>query len=522
MIVLTVLTIDPVTRIEGHLKVELRVDSTESSSTVSRAQCSGTLFRGIEVIMKDRDPRDAFHITQRICGVCNVCHGNASILALDDFFNVRPPDNAILIRNIIQGTNFLQSHILHFYVLQGLEWGVLADIPEMLPPVEAGLGSHYAKAIEMRRKAHELSSIFGGKQPHFMSYVPGGVTLLLTPDKVASAQTMMVDLKNFVEDLMIPDSERIARNLKKLGLYDLVKKVGMGTGNFLSYGVFPTPETYEDRTRWLLKPIPGFDETEIREYVGSSWYDEAWTDKHPSERETKDYYEKPNAYSWITAPRYRGEVYEVGPLARMVNSNLYDLIERKGSALDRTIARARETGVVAEAMEKWISELQPGERVFKRWKYYPNVPKSGEGTGLWEAPRGSLGHWLKVEDKKVKGYQVVTPTNWNASPRDDHGRTGPMETALTGTLVPRVNTHGFLRDLGHPLAEKVEKLGLSDLNYWDGYNTTLPLVVIRSFDPCLACSVHLLTADKRKPIKKAKDVSSSWSTWLFRKQEAKK
>lgn len=500
---MAVLTIDPVTRIEGHLKVELQVDdSTEPFPTVSKARCSGTLFRGIEIILKGRDPRDAFHITQRICGVCPASHGTASIMALEEVFNVRPPDNAILIRNIIQGANSLMSHILHFYVLQGPEWGVLADIPEMLPPVKAGLGTHYAKAIEMRRKAHELLSIFGGKMPHHVSYVPGGVTVLLTPDKVASAQTKMVELKNFVQDVMIPDSERIIRNLKKLGLYDLVKAMGKGTGNFLSYGVFPTPETYEDRTKWLLKPTPGFDEREIRENVKYSWYDETWTDKHPSQRETKGYPEKLYAYSWITAPRYRGEVYETGPLARMVNSDLYDLIEPKGSALDRILARAKETSIIADAMVEWISGLKPGERVFKEWKKYPDVPDSAEGIGLWEAPRGSLGHWLKVETKKIQRYQVVTPTNWNASPRDQHGRSGPMEKALKGTLVPKVDTYGFLAELGHPLAEKVKSLGLSDLNYWEGYNTTLPLMIIRSFDPCLACSVHLLTIGKGRPIKK--------------------
>lgn len=520
---LTVLTIDPVTRIEGHLKVELQVDdSTEPFPTVSKAQCSGTLFRGFEIILKNRDPRDAFHIAQRICGVCPTAHGNASIMALDEVFGVRPPDNAILIRNIIQGANFLQSHILHFYVLQGVEWAVLADIPEMLPPIKAGLGTHYIKAIEMRRKSHELASIFGGKMPHHASYVPGGVTVLLTSDKVASALNMITELKNFIEDMMISDSERIVNNLKKLGLYDLVKTIGKGTGNLLSYGGFPAPETYEDRTGWLFKSTPGFDEKEIREYVGASWYDEAWTDKHPSEKETKDHIGKPNAYSWITAPRYKGKVYETGPLARMVNSNLYELIERKGSALDRTLARCREAGVIADAMVKWISDLNPGEKVFKRWKMYPNVPKSGEGTGLWEAPRGALGHWLKVEDNKVKNYQVVTPTNWNASPRDDQGKMGPIETALTGTLVPKVDTHDFLNDLGHPLAEEVEKLELSDLNYWDGYNTTLPLLVIRSFDPCLACSVHLLSIGKRRPIKKVvEDVSSGWSAWFFRKMEGK-
>jgi len=500
---LGVLTIDPLTRIEGHLKVELQVDdSKEPFPTVSQARCSGTLFRGIEIILKGRDPRDAFYITQRICGVCPTAHANASIMALDEAFGVRPPDNAILIRNIIQGANSLMSHILHFYILQGPEWGVLANLPEMLPPVKASLGKHYVKAIEMRRKAHELLSIFGGKMPHHASYVPGGVTVLLTPSKVASAQTRMVELKNFLQDVMVHDSERIVRNLKNLGLYDLVKTMGKGTGNFLSYGGFPKPETYEDRTKWLLKPTPGFDEREIRENVKYSWYDEMWTNKHPSERETKGCPEKPDAYSWITAPRYRGEVYETGPLARMVNSGMYDLMEPKGSALERTLARAKETSIIAKAMIEWISDLKPGERVFKRWEKYPDVPDSAEGIGLWEAPRGALGHWLKVEAKKIQRYQVVTPTNWNASPRDDQGRSGPMEKALKETPVPKVDTYGFLAKLGHPLAEKAKSLGLSDLNYWDGYNATLPLMIIRSFDPCLACSVHLLTIGKGRPVRK--------------------
>jgi len=496
---LTTLSIDPMTRIEGHLKVEMQVDdSAEPYPAVSRAQCAGTLFRGIEIILKGRDPRDAFHITQRICGVCPVCHGTASIMALEAAFNVKPPDNAVLVRNIVQGANYLMSHILHFYVLQGLEWGVLANIPEMLPPVKDGLGAHYVKAIEMRRKAHELVSIFGGKMPHHMSYVPGGVTVSLTPEKVASAQNKVTELKDFIKDVMVLDAEKIVRNLKDLGLYDLVKVMGKGTGNFLSYGGFPAPETCEDRTKWLLKPTPGFDEREIREYVTHSWYDETWNDKHPRERETKDCPQKADAYSWLTAPRYRGEVYETGPLARMVNSDLYDLIEPNGSALDRTLARCRETSILTDAIVEWISSLKTSEAVFNQWDVYPDVPSSGEGMGLWEAPRGALGHWLKVEAKKIKGYQILTPTNWNTSPRDDQDRPGAMESALEGTPVPKVDTNGLLAELGHPLTETIKILGLSGLNHWDGYNLTLPLMVIRSFDPCMACSVHLITANKRR------------------------
>lgn len=493
------ITIDPMTRIEGHLRVELRIDdATKPYPTVSEAECSGTLFRGFEIFLKGRDPRDAFHITQRICGVCPTAHANTSIMALDEAFNVTPSDNAILIRNIIGGANFVMSHILFFYILSGTEWGVLAKIPEMIPPVKSGLGAHYVKAIEMRRKAQELIAIFGGRMPCHISYVPGGVTVPLTLDKIASAYARAITLKDFVDNVMAPDAEKIVDNVKDLGLYDLLKTVGRGTGNFLSYGVFPPPEAYEDRAKWLLKPIPGFDEGEIREYVKYSWYVETWNGKHPSEEETEGYPKKPDAYSWLKAPRYRGEVYEVGPLARMVNSGLYDLINPKGSALDRLLAKAKETKVVADAMVNWILALKLGEPVFRRWEGYPEVPESGEGTGLWEAPRGALGHWLKVKGKAIERYQVITPTGWNASPRDDMDRPGPMETALTGTPVPAMDTYNLLTALGHPLAETVKALGLSKFNYWDGYNATLPLTVVRSFDPCIACAVHLITPDGKK------------------------
>ena len=146
--------------------------------------------------------------------------------------------------------------------------------------------------------------------------------------------------------------------------------------------------------------------------------------------------------------------------------------------------------------------MKVGEKVFRRWKKYPEVPDTAEGTGLWEAPRGALGHWIKVEAKKIQRYQVITPTNWNASPKDENGKSGAMEEALEGTLVPKMDTYDFLTKLAHPIAEKVKSLGLSDLNYWDGYNATLPLMIIRSFDPCLACAVHLITMKKRKPANK--------------------
>jgi len=453
------IVIDPVTRIEGHLKMTVEVDDGK----ITDAYSSGTLWRGIEVILKGRDPRDAQHITQRICGVCPIGHATASSLCLDDAFKVITPDNGRIIRNLILGSNIIQSHILHFYHLAALDYVVGPDVAPFIPRYKGDYRlpkkindvcvSHYLQALHMRMKAHEMGAIFGGKMPHQVAMTPGGVTVQPSVDKIASFLWRLRELQAFINDMYIPDVLAVAE------VYDDYKTIGVGYKNLLAYGVFPLDSAGKTKLlkagRYTEKRILTMDPRKITEDVKFSWYKDSTSGKNPASGATEPEPEKPEAYSWLKAPRYDGKPYEVGPLARMWVNDDY----RQGiSVIDRHAARALETKKIADAMEEWLLQLKPGEPVWAECA----VPESGEGMGLTEAARGALGHWIKISGKKIENYQAVVPTTWNACPRDDKGVRGPIEEALVGTpIVDPDNPFEIVR-------------------------------IIRSFDPCLACAVHLI------------------------------
>ncbi|HIE39768.1 MAG TPA: nickel-dependent hydrogenase large subunit [Anaerolineales bacterium] len=503
------IVIDPLTRIEGHLKIEVVVED----GRVKEARSSGMLFRGLELILQGRDPRDAQRITQRICGVCPTTHSLASALALDAAFGIAAdiPANGRIIRNLIQGANYIQSHILHFYHLAALDYvdvaavadyhgsdpvlnsvkdfierGVLAPfVPRyegdyrLSPEVNRAAVAHYVQALDMRRLAHEMLAVFGGKMPHNMAVVPGGVTEVVTEDKVVSFYWKLQTLRRFIDNVYIPDVLAVAE------AYADYFEIGAGCGNYLAYGGLDL-DSHPDltqRQRFLtrgttsavdLTPRP-LDPERIREDVGHSRY-RSGSGLHPSQGQTEPEPHKEGGYSWIKAPRYDGQVYEVGPLARIlvayaqgmpqVRELVDGVLAHFGasptalfSVLGRHAARALETKLVADAMAEWVLELRPGEPVCAEY----TLPQEGEGMGLWEAPRGALGHWISIKDGVIANYQCVVPTTWNCSPRDDQGRPGPVEQALEGTEV---------RDKENPF-ELVR--------------------IVRSFDPCIACAVHLVT-----------------------------
>ena len=501
------IVIDPITRIEGHLGIEVLVDGGK----VKEAKCSGTLFRGFEIFLKGRDPRDAQRITQRVCGVCPTSHSVASTLNLDSAFGIadKIPDNGRILRNLILGANFLQSHILHFYHLAALDYvdvTAVADyqgkdrdllavkdfiargaLEPFVPRYEGDyrfdkktnqeLVKHYIMALEMRRLAHELLAIFGGKMPHNATVVPGGCTEHPTVDKIAGFLWRLNKIREFIDDVYIPDVLAVAKT------YPDHLEIGDGSGNFLAYGVFDleteNPD-YTKRKRFIsqgaveqgnLKPL---DANKITESVKNSWYDGPDA-VHPSQEDTVPNRKKDGAYSWLKSPRYEGKVYEVGPLARMIvnyyagNEKVKALVDGAlselkadakvlNSLLGRHAARALETKLVADAMAEWVLELKPGEPVCAEYE----IPQESEGMGLTEAPRGALGHWIKIKDKKIERYQLVVPTTWNASPTDEKGQPGPMEQSLLNTPV---------KDPKNPF-ELVR--------------------IVRSFDPCLACAIHII------------------------------
>jgi len=502
------IVIDPLTRIEGHLKVEVTVDGGE----VKEARCSGTLFRGWEIILKGRHPLDAQRITQRVCGVCPTAHAMASTLALDDAFGIADqiPTNGRLLRNLILGCNFIQSHVLHFYHLAALDFvdvtavadyegenddlqavksfiarGALGPfVPRyegdyrFSPEMNRKLTAHYVQALRARRLAHEMLCIFGGKMPHSAAIMPGGNSEVPTVDKISSFLGRLNEVQRFIDNVYLPDILEVAK------AYPDHAGIGGGCNRYLAYGSFDLQgENVDPVTRDRLLPqglltaegeLEPLDASQITESVASSWFRSA-SNLHPAEGETEPDPQKDGGYSWLKSPRYDGKATEVGPLARtmvayrrgaeplksIVDSVLGELgagPEALSSALGRHAARAIETKIAADAMTDWLLALKPGEPVCADW----TVPGEAEGMGLTAAPRGALGHWVVIKDGVIGRYQLVVPTTWNACPRDEDGQPGPMEQALEGTTV---------RDTENPF-EVVR--------------------IVRSFDPCLACAVHVV------------------------------
>jgi len=505
------IVIDPITRIEGHLKVEVIVDDGQ----VKDARVGGTLFRGWEIILKGRDPRDASQITQRVCGVCPASHANASVFALDNAFGLENsiPDNARIIRNLILGANFLQSHILHFYHLASLDFFDVAVLSEyegnnpdlislkkflgrgelspFVPRYEGDyrldrkknieFAAHYIKALEIRRKCHEMLAIFGGKMPHNVATIAGGVTEKPTSDKIVSFLWRLNEIRDFINNFYLPDTLSLAKPYQD-HLY-----TGSSYNNFLCYGAFDLDSEEINQTKRNRLFIQGLVTNDsnyhplnvenIAENVKYSWYSQDTSKLHPSQGKTIPDEKKEKAYSWLKAPRYEGIPCEVGPAARMivgyyggknkvkeaVESVLSEIGEKPftlSSTIGRHIARALDAKIVADSMAEWVLELKVDEPVYTPY----SLPDEAEGMGITEAPRGALLHWIKVKDKLIDNYQLVVPTTWNASPRDDSEQPGPMEKALLGLKVK------------------------------DSENPFEVVRCVRSFDPCLACAVHLINS----------------------------
>jgi len=508
------IVIDPVTRIEGHLKVEATVENGE----VKDARTTGNLFRGLELILRGRDPRDAQIITQRICGVCPQSHGIAATLNLDSAFGIadKIPDNGRIIRNLIHGAHVAQDHVLHFYHLAALDYVNVADVASYegndsqlnsvkdfinrgalepflpryegdyrLPPeINQQAVAHYVKALEIRRIGHEAVAIFSGKIPHSVGVVPGGVTSVPTVDNIMAYIWKIKILQDFINNVYIPDVLAVA------GAYIDYAGIGVGCKNLLSYGMYDldgTSPDYASRERLFkqgtvsadLKPAD-LDTNKITEHVKHSWYEDSTSARHPSQGDTKPQYGKPGAYSWTKSPRYDDKVYEVGPLARVAvtytkgDPKMKELVEGSLAALNaspevlfstlgRHLARALSAKFIADQLEGWALQLKPGEPAYVEYE----IPEESMGMGIVEGSRGALGHWIEIKDKKIANYQAVVPTTWNVGPMDDKGQHGPIEQAIIGTKV---------KDESNPF-EIVR--------------------IIRSFDPCLACSIHVVTPKGR-------------------------
>lgn len=552
--------IDPVTRIEGHLRIEVEV----GGHSVTDAWSSGTMFRGIELILRGRDPREAWIWAQRICGVCTTVHALASVRAVEDALGIEVPENAALIRNVIAGTQNVQDHIIHFYHLHALDWvdvtlalkadpaktaqlaqslsnwpkssaayfrGVQDRVktlvqskqlsifasgywghPAYILPPEVNLlaVAHYIEALDLQREFIRIHSVLGGKNPHPQTYLVGGMATGMDGNEPGAALnfetiTLLNQLVStaqiFVEQVYIPDVIAIA------GFYRDWFKYGSGLGNYMSYGDYTTGSMKDPAGFMLprgiilgrdLATVHPLDPTHISEYVTHSWYDYDGGDQtalRPSRGETNPHYTGPrppyefletdSKYSWVKSPRYSDTAMEVGPLARTLIAYASGNQQVKGavdgvlaqlkvppsalfSTLGRIAARALEAQLLVNQLPNWVARLEDNMghgnvRVHDGGKWDPGSwPKSCQGFGFHEAPRGSLGHWIEIEDKKIANYQAVVPSTWNAGPRDARGQLGAYESALLGT----------------PIADPDRPLEV--------------LRTVHSFDPCLACAIHVV------------------------------
>jgi len=560
---MTHVVVDPVTRIEGHLRIEAEVDG----GVVKDAWSSSTMFRGIEIILRGRDPRDAWAFTQRICGVCTTVHAIASIRAVENAIGAAPPPNARLLRNLIIAAQCVQDHVIHFYHLHALDWvdvvSALAADPRKtsalaesisdwplsstkyftgirdrlkgfvdagqlgpfanaywghpayrLPP-EANLMAvaHYLEALDWQREFIKMHAVLGGKNPHLQSFLVGGMATPVDPNQqasinmgtVAGLRELMAKARDFVRRVYIPDLLAVASFYKDWAGH------GQGVGNYLAYGEYPEDDS--GAARFLptgvirqrdLAHVEAFDPAKITEQVTHSWYEYAGGDAaalHPFQGETSPKYTGPKPpyqrldtaakYSWLKSPRYDGEPMEVGPLARMlvayasghakVKEQVDGVLKRLGvgpealfSTLGRVAARGIETLILADKMEDWLNGLADAMgrgdlRIHDNSKWDPSSwPKDATGAGFHEAPRGALGHWVHIKDGTIANYQCVVPSTWNAGPRDSAGKRGPYEQALLGT----------------PVADPEQPIEI--------------LRTIHSFDPCMACGVHVVDAQRRE------------------------
>jgi hydrogenase large subunit len=554
------IVVDPITRSEGHLRVEIEVKDNK----IVDAYSSGTMVRGLEIILKGRDPRDAWAYTERVCGVCTTVHALASVRSVENALGIVIPPNAELVRNLMFCSQMIQDHVIHFYHLHALDWvdvvsalsadpkatsdlassishwpkntpGYYKDLKKRLTsfvesgqlgifangywgnksyklPPEANLMAvaHYLEALEWQKEIVKIHAIFGGKNPH-PNYLVGGVPASINLDEVnalnaerfAHVKKLLDDAKTFVEQVYIPDLLAIASFYKDWGA------IGGGLENYLAYGDLPTngfsdPSSFKfprgaiiGRDLSKIEEVDTSDPDQVKEYISHSWYDYDTGDesgKHPWEGQTNLNYSGPKPpyeqldveakYSWLKTPRWKGYPMEVGPLSRMLvgyasgREDFKEVVEAAlghlkvpvtalFSTLGRTAARGLETQLAVQWSQEFynmlIDNIKNGDsRLSTDYMWNPSDwPEEAKGVGMTEAPRGALAHWIVIKDKKIDNYQLVVPSTWNASPRDVKGQMSAYEASLIGT----------------PVSDPEQPLEL--------------LRTIHSFDPCLACAVHI-------------------------------
>lgn len=463
----TKITINPITRISGFLEIEVEVEQNH----VINAKSSGMLFRGFEKMLRGRPPLDAIFFTERICGICSTAHSLASTLEMEEILNISPNENGKMIRDFMHGSEFIQNHLRHFYqyalpdFVRGIDISPLSTntnndyrLPE---DINNELVKHYVEAIEYSRLAHEMLAELGGKAPHTHGIFVGGVTINLNAENWIKVKSILAQIKEFVNDKMIPDVYTIAK------YYSDYFYNGFAYPNLMSYGVF---DSYTDENIFYIAPQvminsakQKFNSENITENIEHAWYTAQKMEQRPTEPTVEEDLQKEEAYSFIKAPRYNGYPMEVGPLARMILSGNY-----KGgiSTMDRIIARILETNKIIDIMEGLLAKMELQSSQQGTYEF----PKLVQGKGLVDTTRGALGHWVSIQDQVIHNYEIITPSSWNLSPEDSNGVKGVIEKALIGTQI---------NDLTNPV-----EIGR----------------IVRSFDPCVSCATHVIS-DRYEPIR---------------------
>jgi len=429
---------------------------------VKDSRSNGMMFRGFEVILENRDPRDAVYLTQRICGICSTAHGIAAAMALEDACKVEVGRNAALMRNLIYGADVIQNNLRHFYILALPDYIRGPKFPPFQPECNHDkrltktenerILESYWQAVEMGRQAYKLTAVYGGKVPHQHGIITGGTSMLPDADRNNRFRGMLKTIMEFINEHMLPDVELLAAK------YNDYFKLGKGTGNFMSHGMFPE-KGHSNRKYppgvYLDGRLSDFDPGLITEEITGSWFQGPAEEEKPMEARSVPDKNKKGGHTWLKAPRYDNKIVEVGSLARLWISGDY----RNGtSTMDRLVARVLETKKIASWMLEWLDELTPGQATFTPFE----IPDSAEGIGLIEAMRGSLGHWVKIKNKKIVHYQIITPSAWLFSPKDKEGKRGAVDESIVGTKV--LDKENFL-EVGR---------------------------IIRSYDPCFSCAGHLI------------------------------
>lgn len=448
--------INPITRMSGFMELDVTVEDGQ----VTKARTKGTMFRGFEQMMVGRSPFDAIYLTQRICGICSTAHSVGASLALEDALRVVPTEQGRFLRDIIHGCEFMQNHIRHFYQYALPDFVKIPNVNTIyetdhtdyrLPtPVNDVLAAHYFDSLPISRLGHELLAVFGGKAPHNHGIFVGGYSTPASADNLVKARSILKQIAAFTNEKMIPDGYTLAK------YYPDYFRIDVGPCNLMTYGVF---NNYKDLGTLYVSPgvyqdgeFRSFDREKITEHLDYSWYN-GKSSYRPFETMPEPDMDKPSAYSWVKAPRYDDLPFEVGPLARLWISGEY----RNGiSTMDRTIARVLEVKKIVEILDVLLDQIIPGNSVQDQWQ----VPESSQGAGLIDTTRGALGHWLKIEDKKLSFYQIITPSTWDFSASTATSN-GTAEQALLETKIANPD-------------DPVE-LGR----------------ILRSFDPCMSCATHV-------------------------------